>query len=149
MVNLDTHILLYALSDDLTPRESTLLSNDTWSISGIVLWEIAKFSELDRIELDLDDSELARTLSRIQTWPLRWIFAVPSTRWTSTATLPMKSSPPQASSTGYLSSHETVGCADPNAYLLPCKFITPNLRRAPCSGTVPKATEAVYSKQDR
>ena len=64
---LDTHILLYALSDDLTPRESTLLSNDTWSISGIVLWEIAKLSELGRIELDLDDSELARTLSRIQT----------------------------------------------------------------------------------
>jgi len=28
-LNLDTHILLYALSDDLTPRESTLLSNDT------------------------------------------------------------------------------------------------------------------------
>jgi len=70
MLNLDTHILLYALSDDLTPRESTLLSNDTWSISGIVLWEIAKLSELGRIELDLDDSELARTLSRIQTWPL-------------------------------------------------------------------------------
>jgi PIN domain nuclease of toxin-antitoxin system len=51
----------------LTPRESTLLSNDTWSIAGIVLWEIAKLSELGRIELDLDDSELARTLSRIQT----------------------------------------------------------------------------------
>ena len=36
----------------------------------IVLWEIAKLSELGHIELDLDDSELARTLSRIQTWPL-------------------------------------------------------------------------------
>jgi len=70
MLNLATHILLYALSDDLTPHESTLLSNDTWSISGIVLREIAKLSELGRIELDLDDSELARTLSRILTWPL-------------------------------------------------------------------------------
>ena len=148
MLNLDTHILLYALSDDLTPRESTLLSNDTWSISGIVLWEIAKLSELGRIELDL---------AMIQSWRahcpeskpgrLRWIFAVPSTRWTSTATLPMKLSPPQASSTGYLSSHETAGCADPNAYPLPCKHA--NRRRAPCSGTVPKATEAVYSNQAR
>jgi PIN domain nuclease of toxin-antitoxin system len=35
-----------------------------------VLWEIAKLSELGRIELDLDDSELAQTLSRIQTWSL-------------------------------------------------------------------------------
>ena len=53
---------------------------------------------------------------------LRWIFAAPSTRWTSTATLPIKLSPPQASSTGYLSSHETDGCADPNAYPLPCNL---------------------------
>jgi PIN domain nuclease of toxin-antitoxin system len=130
---LDTHILLYALSDDLTPRESTLLSNDTWSISGIVLWEIAKLSELGRIELDLDDSELARTLSRIQTWPLTLDICRAINTLDSTATLSMKLSPPQASSTGYLSSRETIGCADPNAYLLPCKFITPNLRRAPCS----------------
>lgn len=44
--------------------------NETWSISAIVLWEIAKLSELNRIEIDLDYPELARTLARIQTWPL-------------------------------------------------------------------------------
>jgi PIN domain nuclease of toxin-antitoxin system len=38
----------------LTLRERALLSNETWSISAIVLWEIAKLSELGRIELDLD-----------------------------------------------------------------------------------------------
>lgn len=70
MLNLDTHILLYALADQLTPRESALLSKETWSISAIVLWEIAKLSELGRIEVDLDHPELARTLARIQTWPL-------------------------------------------------------------------------------
>jgi PIN domain nuclease of toxin-antitoxin system len=70
MLNLDTHVLLYALTDDLTPRERALLANDTWSISAIVLWEIAKLSELGRIEIDLEHAELARTLSRIQTWPL-------------------------------------------------------------------------------
>ncbi len=63
MLNLDTHILLYALADDLTPRESSLLSRDSWSISAIVLWEIAKLSELGRIEIDLDSPELARTLA--------------------------------------------------------------------------------------
>jgi PIN domain nuclease of toxin-antitoxin system len=70
MLNLDTHILLYALTDELTPRESTLLSKETWSISAIVLWEIAKLSELGCIEIDLDHAELGRTLARIQTWPL-------------------------------------------------------------------------------
>src|SRR3984893_9113785 len=70
MLNLDTHILLYALTDELTPRENTLLSKETWSISALVLWEIAKLSELGRIEIDLDHAELGRTLARIQTWPL-------------------------------------------------------------------------------
>ncbi|MGE5058465.1 MAG: PIN domain-containing protein [Betaproteobacteria bacterium] len=39
-------------------------------MSAIVLWEIAKLSELGRIELDLDHPELARALARIDTWPL-------------------------------------------------------------------------------
>ncbi len=70
MLNLDTHILLYALTGDLTRRETSLLSNDTWSISAIVLWEITKLSQLGRIEIDLEHAELVRTLARIQTWPL-------------------------------------------------------------------------------
>jgi PIN domain nuclease of toxin-antitoxin system len=62
MLNLDTHILLHALTDELRPRERALLVNQTWSISAIVLWEIAKLSELNRIEIDLDHPELARIL---------------------------------------------------------------------------------------
>ena len=70
MLNLDTHILLYALTDDLTKREAALLSRDTWSISAIVIWEISKLAELGRIELDLEHPQLIRTLARVQTWPL-------------------------------------------------------------------------------
>jgi len=70
MLNLDTHILIYALTGDLTPRERTLIANETWSISAIVLWEIARLCELGRIEVDLDHPELARALARIHTWPL-------------------------------------------------------------------------------
>jgi PIN domain nuclease of toxin-antitoxin system len=70
MLNLDTHILLYALAGDLTRREATLLSDNEWSISAIVLWEIGKLSELGRIEVDLENPELVRALARIQTWPL-------------------------------------------------------------------------------
>jgi len=70
MLNLDTHILLYALTGELTRHEASLLSDDAWSISAIVLWEVSKLSELGRIEIDLEHPELVRTLARIQTWPL-------------------------------------------------------------------------------
>jgi PIN domain nuclease of toxin-antitoxin system len=70
MLNLDTHVLLHALAGSLTSREKGLLSSDSWSISAIVLWEIAKLAELGRIETDLDDAELTRLLSRIHLWPL-------------------------------------------------------------------------------
>jgi PIN domain nuclease of toxin-antitoxin system len=70
MLNLDTHILLHALTGNLKPREKKLLSSDTWSISAIVLWEICKLAELGRIEIDVDDAEVVRVLQRIYTWPL-------------------------------------------------------------------------------
>jgi PIN domain nuclease of toxin-antitoxin system len=70
MLNLDTHILLHSLSGSLKPREKRLLSSDTWSISAIVLWEICKLAELGRIDIDVDDADVVRTLQRIHTWPL-------------------------------------------------------------------------------
>ena len=41
MLNLDTHVLLFAVVGDLDQREQRLLSSRRWSISAIVLWEIA------------------------------------------------------------------------------------------------------------
>jgi PIN domain nuclease of toxin-antitoxin system len=70
MLNLDTHILINALTGDLTPKEKKLLEENSWSISAIVLWEIAKLSELKRIEIDLDDPEVTRVLSKIHVWPI-------------------------------------------------------------------------------
>jgi PIN domain nuclease of toxin-antitoxin system len=70
MLNLDTHVLLHALAGDLTGREAALLAREPWSIAAIVLWEIAKLTDLGRIEIDLDDAELTRTLHRIHVWPL-------------------------------------------------------------------------------
>jgi PIN domain nuclease of toxin-antitoxin system len=70
MLNLDTHVLLYALADELTPAEARALSSETWSISAVVLWEVAKLAQFRRIEVDLDDAELTRALSRIHTWPV-------------------------------------------------------------------------------
>ncbi len=70
MLNLDTHILLHALAGQLTAKETKLLTSDSWSISSIVLWEISKLAQLGRIDLDLDDADLARSLARIHTWPI-------------------------------------------------------------------------------
>jgi PIN domain nuclease of toxin-antitoxin system len=62
MLNLDTHILVQALSGDLTPAERRLLSHEPWSISAIVVWEVTKLSQLDRISLDIDSPEFARAI---------------------------------------------------------------------------------------
>jgi PIN domain nuclease of toxin-antitoxin system len=70
MLNLDTHVLLHALAGSLRPRERALLGRHPWGVSAIVFWEIAKLAQLRRIDLDLDDPEVARVLSRLHVWPL-------------------------------------------------------------------------------
>lgn len=72
MLNLDTHILLYALAGSLKTTERALLASDEWCISAIVRWEIAKLVQLGRIQLDLDAAPVMRTLNRIETFPLTW-----------------------------------------------------------------------------
>lgn len=80
MLNLDTHILLHALSDDLTATERRVLRGDQWSISAIVLWEIAKLAELARVELDLDDADVVRAFTSVRVWPITLDIAKQSTR---------------------------------------------------------------------
>ena len=70
MLNLDTHILVFALSDELRPGERTLWERERWSISAIVLWEIAKLTQLGRLSLDLDDRDVVSSLSRVHVWPI-------------------------------------------------------------------------------
>lgn len=80
MLNLDTHILLYALAGDLKPGERTLLARSPWSISAIVLWEVAKLVQLKRLELDLQAPAVTRALRAVHVWPLDLDVAVASTR---------------------------------------------------------------------
>ena len=80
MLNLDTDILLHAVAGRLTAGEVRLLGNNPWSISGIVLWEVAKLAQLKRIEVDLDDPEVQRVLSSVQVWPITPEIAKASTR---------------------------------------------------------------------
>ncbi len=80
MLNLDTHVLLHALHGVLRPREQRVLSREEWSISAIVLWEIAKLAQLGRIRLDLEDPDVVRALSSVHVWPLTRAIAVESTK---------------------------------------------------------------------
>ena len=80
MLNLDTHVLLHAVAGELTSRERRLLSAESWSMSAIVLWEIAKLAQLRRIELDLDDPLVVRTLAAVHVWPITAEIAKASTR---------------------------------------------------------------------
>ena len=80
MLNIDTHVLLYAVTGALNPREARLLGHNRWSMSAIVLWEIAKLAELGRITVDLDDAEVVRVLAKVHVWPLTREVARASTR---------------------------------------------------------------------
>ena len=70
MLNLDTHILLFALDGSLRPAEQALLASEPWGISAIVLWEVAKLAQLGRIAIDVGSPEFAKIFNRIQVWPL-------------------------------------------------------------------------------
>lgn len=80
MINLDTHVLIHALRGKLRTGERELLRRNTWSVSAIVLWEIAKLVQLGRVTVDLDDPVVVRTLSTIRVWPLDLSVARASTR---------------------------------------------------------------------
>ena len=79
MLNLDTHVLVYALLGELAPAERVLLSANRWSVSSIVLWELAKLVQLGRLDLDLDDREVARVFGRLHVWPIDLAVARAST----------------------------------------------------------------------
>lgn len=80
MINLDTHVLVFALAGDVRARERRVLSGDTWSISAIVLWELAKLAQLGRIDIDLGDAEVVRTLTSLHLWPIDLAVSRASTR---------------------------------------------------------------------
>jgi len=47
-----------------------LLASNRWGISAIVLWELAKLTQIGRLDLDLHSPELEIALAKIHVWPL-------------------------------------------------------------------------------
>lgn len=70
MLNLDTHILIHSLTGELTRSERKILLRDSWGVSAIVLWELAKLASLGRIEVEFDSIEFSRLLGQIEIFPL-------------------------------------------------------------------------------
>ncbi|MCE2405556.1 MAG: PIN domain-containing protein [Dehalococcoidia bacterium] len=79
MLNLDTHILIFALSGGLRPAEEGLLAGGRWSVSSIVFWELAKLVQLGRVDMVLDDWEVVRILGQLHVWPIDLAVARAST----------------------------------------------------------------------
>ena len=70
LLNLDTHVLVRALQGGLETDEIRLLENRAWGIASIVLWEIGKLNQLNRLRLHLDHPRMLDTLRQITIWPL-------------------------------------------------------------------------------
>ena len=80
VINLDTHMFVFALSGDVSAKERATLENNTWGISAIVTWELAKLVQLGRVAMDLDSGDVVRALSSVHVWPIDLPVALQSTR---------------------------------------------------------------------
>ena len=70
MLNLDTHMFVAALADELTTRERALAANERLAVSDIVFWEIAKLKQLRRLVIDLDSVAFRRSLRHLTVIPI-------------------------------------------------------------------------------
>lgn len=80
MINLDTHMLVFALSGEISTHERHVLADNPWGTSAIVLWELAKLAQLGRVEIDLVNRDVVRLFSGLHVWPLDLAVSVQSTR---------------------------------------------------------------------
>ena len=70
MLNLDTHILVFLLSGDLSDRELRLVQGEQLVVSDIVPWELAKMIQLGRLDMDLDAPEFRECLRSLTIVPI-------------------------------------------------------------------------------
>ena len=70
MLNLDTHIVIYAVTGLLRAEERDLLEREAWAASAMVIWEIEKLALLRRMDLSPLDPELRQVLDRITIIPV-------------------------------------------------------------------------------
>lgn len=80
MLNLDTHIIIFTVMDQLRPEEHRLVATQDLAISDIVLWELALLCHRRRVEMDLESSEFRFLRSRLTVIPISLDIARASTQ---------------------------------------------------------------------
>jgi PIN domain nuclease of toxin-antitoxin system len=80
MLNLDTHMLVALFTGDLTAAEHDCALNQPWAISDIVLWELAKLAQKQRLQLNAESPRFRTFLSALTVLPITFEIA-----WTSTS----------------------------------------------------------------
>src|SRR5260370_3301866 len=80
MLNLDTHVRVFHLAGTSSARETALILGQELAISDIVLWEIAKLSDVGRLSIDLDSAEFRELLRRLTVIPISLEIARKSTQ---------------------------------------------------------------------
>lgn len=70
MLNLDTHILVATINEELRPTEATLIETERLFISDIVLWELAMLIQRGRLELDMDGAAFRRSMRYLTVLPI-------------------------------------------------------------------------------
>ena len=79
VLNLDIHLPIFAFTGKTRTREQALLARARRSVSAIVFREMAKLRQLGRIEMDLEDREVAGIPRRVHAWPIDLAVALAST----------------------------------------------------------------------
>ena len=80
MLNLDSHMLVFLLAGELTPRELELLKGEDLTISDIVLWELSKLVQLNRLDLDFESEPFEALLLNLTIFPITMRIAKASTK---------------------------------------------------------------------
>lgn len=69
-VNLDTHILIAAICNDLSDEEHRILADAEWAVCPIVFWEIAMLARQGRLEIDLESPPVVQLFLKLISLPL-------------------------------------------------------------------------------
>ena len=80
MLNLDTHMAVAVLDGSLSKRELTVIAAEPLAISSIVLWELSKLVQLQRLALDMESEEFREFLRQVLVFPITLEIALRSTR---------------------------------------------------------------------
>lgn len=65
-------MLVHALTGNLESAERRLLSQNSWSVSSLALWELSNLQQYGRIELDFGrrEFEFTRAITLLRIWPV-------------------------------------------------------------------------------